>query len=739
MIVRLKLFFSLLIPLAFLAHTLTFISIPLIPSLEIVAEDIRTRIFLPNAKNERIIIVDIDEKSLNQYGQWPWSRSLMGKMITNLSVDYEVKAIGLDMVFPEAEQLSMDLLIKLQDDNFVTFNQSLEKIKNALNVEDPLAQALKGKPVVSGFVFKNDSKLNLNKAPNPIAELDEDLAFRLNLPKPQSYTANINSIQDSAEIHGFFDNPLVDNDGLYRRASMLQIHNNKLYPSLSLALTRVATRSKSGKLPPINIVPRPLIESEPDGLLVIDEIQLGRYIIPLGAKGSARVPYLGPQGSFQYISASQVLSHKTTIETLRNKIILIGTTAPGLKDIRATPVDNQMAGVEVHANLIAGILNNSIPQQPSWALSIEVMQIILVGVLLLAALNYLSPENGILITGVILFLVISNNFYFWNQGLLLPITPVVSMVIIAYLFNISWSLLIESKNKKEITRMFGQYVPPELVDEMAKSHEQISIKGEARNLSVLFSDVRGFTTISENLEPEDLSELMNRLLTPLTEVIHSSRGTIDKYMGDAIMAFWGAPISTEDHANLAVQTAMDMQLAIKKLSPHFEDQGLPEIAMGIGINTGNMAVGNMGSEFRMAYTVMGDAVNLGARLEGLTRQYSVDTLVSEFTKTQASHYFFREIDCVKVKGKEEPVTIFQPLCPLDAVDEKLALHTEQFNQALKFYRSQKWEDANTLLTRLIEQDENSKDLYNIYLERIETMTDSRLPSDWDGVFVFSTK
>ncbi|MBE9561713.1 MAG: adenylate/guanylate cyclase domain-containing protein, partial [Proteobacteria bacterium] len=312
-------------------------------------------------------------------------------------------------------------------------------------------------------------------------------------------------------------------------------------------------------------------------------------------------------------------------------------------------------------------------------------------------------------------------------------------ILIQFIFNMSYGYFMESTNKRYLTALFGQYVPIELVDEMSKNlGNDFSMDGESREMTVLFSDVRGFTNLSEGLDPRELSLLMNEYLTPMTHAIHDYRGTIDKYMGDAIMAFWGAPLNEPKHARCAVDAALQMLQRLQDLQVQFEAKGWPAIDIGIGLNTGMMSVGNMGSQFRVAYTVLGDAVNLGSRLEGLTKQYGVKLIVSETTYRAVPEYFYRELDKVRVKGKEQPVSIFEPIALLNQIDDSFAVEINYYKMALSYYRQQSWDIAIAFFTELSNKKPNCI-LYKVYLKRIEYFIQNPPEQDWDGVYNFVTK
>jgi adenylate cyclase len=324
------------------------------------------------------------------------------------------------------------------------------------------------------------------------------------------------------------------------------------------------------------------------------------------------------------------------------------------------------------------------------------------------------------------------------HNLIVPLASSLVMTAALFVFNMSYGFFVDSRSKRLLARLFGQYVPPELVDEMAKDPGEYSLEGSNQELTVLFSDVRGFTTISEGLDPRQLTQLMNDFLTPMTKVIHRHRGTIDKYMGDAIMAFWGAPLQDKDHARHALLAAMDMVAELEALQSSFKAKGWSPIKIGVGLNTGDMTVGNMGSEFRLAYTVMGDAVNLGSRLEGLTKVYGVQIIVSQFTRDRVPDFAFRELDCVRVKGKDKPVRIFEPMGPLDQLSKQVQEELDLHHDALQYYRCQNWVVAGEGFAKLRQRSPGSK-LYALYAERIDHYINQPPPPDWDGAFTFVTK
>ena len=455
---------------------------------------------------------------------------------------------------------------------------------------------------------------------------------------------------------------------------------------------------------------------------------------------TAFIPYRGPYKSFDYVSASDILNQTVPKDKLQGKIILVGTTAPGLLDLRATPVGKVYPGVEIHANMIAGILDGTIKHAPSWTRTANFTLVLLLGALLALALPWMSPLWGSILSLLAIIGVVGLNFFSYEKGIVLPLASVLGAALSIYLFNIGYGYFIESRSKRLITGLFGQYIPPELVDEMAKNPDNFSMEGQNKELTVLFSDVRGFTTISESLDAKTLSEFINAFLTPFTKVIYNNRGTIDKYMGDCIMAFWGAPIDDADHARHGVISAFQMLKAMEELNLEFAKRNWPAIKVGIGLNTGKMSVGNMGSEIRLAYTIMGDAVNLGSRLEGITKEYGVAIIIGPDTRTALPDLIARELDRVRVKGKDIPVTIYEPLGFESEVSADKLLALGLFEKALANYRDQQWDIAQQQLEDLLSNHRATGEvLYELYLERIGLLRENPPGQNWDGSFTFTKK
>ena len=725
---------SIALTAVFLLHVGGVLPIPFIDTLENEAYDTRLKLTLNEPEEKQVVIIDIDEKSLGEIGRWPWNRDVMADIIDNLFDHYDIKTIGFDIVFAESDEDQGARLLQDMADgplkNDAAFLHEYEKAMAELQRDILFAESLKGRKTIMGFVLDTDTRKGL--LPDPVATLDRTVKGRIPFVIPEGYTANLDILQNSAYGGGFFDNPLLDDDGVFRRVPLLQEYEGDLHESLALALIRTALGSPKLEL---------IVESNPDNKneLFLEWVKIGDVVIPVDEHAGVLVPYIGLQKSFAYIPAIDVLNKVVAKDKLQDKIALFGTSAPGLLDLRTTPLETAFPGVEIHANIIQGVLDQTVMHKPGYTTGFEFVLLLVLGLILTFLLPVLSPLWGLIASATMLFLLIAGNIAVWESyQLVLPIASPVLLVIIMFTLQMTYGFFVETRGKRQLAHLFGQYVPPELVDEMSANMEEINLDGEIREMTVLFSDVRNFTTISENTEPKELTQLINGFLTPITEIIHNERGTIDKYMGDAVMAFWGAPLEDHQHALHAMTAAIKMVERIKELQPEFKARGWPEIRIGVGVNTGEMNVGNKGSEFRVDYTILGDAVNLGSRLEGLTKIYGVDIIAGETTRHAVPEFEFRELDRVKVKGKDKPVAIYEPLGLLETIDKNVRKDLKRFHMGLKHYRARHWDAAEQEIFTLSQADPERK-IYQIYLDRIIHFRNEPPPDDWDGSFTFTSK
>jgi adenylate cyclase len=708
--------------------------------------DTRMRLERP-VLDRRIVIVDIDPKSLNEIGRFPWSRNVMARLVDQLVGHYHARVVGFDVSFPEADTSSgyavLEQLAQRELKGVPALARELGALKPALDYDGLFARSLQGRPVVLGFNVS--AELAKGMLPKPLFTVEDLNGRELVAYEASGYEANLPALQQAAMGAGIFTVD-TDADGVVRSSALVQRIGKAYYPSLSLATAAVYLQARSIKAHYDQTIDETSASELEAG--VTDSIDLyvpqGQIRIPAGYGLTTVVQFRGaggPQGgAFRYVSAADVLKGSVPAAVLDQAIVLVGTTAPGLQDLRATPVNSQYPGVEVHANVIKSILDGRFKVHSDMALGIEMVQVLAVGLLLALVLPALSPLPAVLLSGAALLATAGFNYAMYTRADL-AINMFVCLLLIALLFvlNLAWGYFFEFRKGRALVSRFGEYVAPELVARMAENPEAYNMDGESRELSVMFVDVRGFTTISEGLSPKELREYINLYLTAMSEDIRSShQGTLDKYIGDAVMAFWGAPVAFPDHASRAVATSLLMQASSARLNADFLRRGWPALHIGIGINTGLMHVGDMGSKIRRAYTVMGDAVNLGARLEGITKVYGVGIAVGAATRLAAPEFVYRELDLVRVKGKNEPVAIFEPLgrpaeLPAAVLDE-----LRDWDEALALVRARQWDEAEARIVRLREA-HPQRGLYALYLERIAVWRAQPPGEDWDGVTSFDTK
>ena len=727
---------GLAILLVLLGHSARMYQIPFINHLDSIIYDAKIRLTMPQTLDERVAILDIDEKSLAEHGRWPWGRDKIARLMDTLFDDYGARMVGFDVVFAEPDASSglssLEKLARRELRDQPAFQNTLKELRSTLDYDARFAASLKNRPIVLGYYFNSSADGHTTGVlPQPVFPAGMFDKRAVAFTQWATYGANLEIFQKSAATAGHF-NPIVDFDGMARRVPLIAQYDGKYYESLSLAMVRLLLGS-----PPL----RAGFPDDVGGMEWLDILAPGGATmrVPVDENAAALIPYRGYQGSFPYFSIADVLSGKVPKEQIAGRVLIVGTTAPGLMDLRATPVGAAYAGVEIHANLISGMLDGVIKHKPSYILGADVLLVLIAGLVMAVVVPRLSPLRSTIVGVIVLVCLIGINLFFWEGNhVVLPLASGIVAVVSLYAMNMSWGYFVESRSKRLFTELFGQYVPPELVDEMARNPESYSMDGRKAELTVLFSDVRGFTTISEGLQPDQLASLMNEYLGAMTIVIRKHRGTLDKYIGDAIMAFWGAPVADAEHAKNAVTTALEMQKALKVLNVDLKAKGWPELKIGVGVNTGPMTVGDMGSTIRKAYTVMGDAVNLGARLEGITKQYGVGILVGEETRSLLTKEFvFREMDRVRVKGKNEPIGIYEPLGETGQVSDEDMELLKLWNQALRQYRAQDWDQAELTLMNLNRMHPHY--LFELYAKRIEHLRQEPPGEGWDGVTTFETK
>ncbi len=619
--------------------------------------------------DESIVIVDIDEKSLAELGRWPWSRSVMASLIERLS---PAKALAIDIVFAEKEvEASQELLNRMQQDPALKpLAPRLREMAKAMDPDEHLAKSLEHHPVVLGYYFTND------KAGRKTGSLPADVmpaavvsAKGWRLSSWDGYGANLPTLMKSSPQAGFF-NPKIDDDGILRELVLLAEHEGKVYESLAVATLRKYAGEKGH--------PAPLI-------LTNEGLRIGPWTLPATDSMTVMVPFAGASSHrFHYVSASDVLSGAVPAERFKNKMVLVGTSTVGLTDLRATPISAVYPGVEVQANLLAGVLHGTIKTHPPGAGLLAALFTAILGLVLTLTMPRVEA-TGVAAIACLALMTLAGFFGLTYSGLgwVVSVAPALLLIVSLSGLYAFIGYFFEGRTRAQIAERFGEYVSPQVVKRMLDEPEKYSSKSENRELTLLFADIRGFTRNAETMQPEALHEYINRFLSSMTDVIHSYHGTVDKYMGDAVMAFWGAPLTDEFHADNAVACAMAMQQEAARLNLDFRAEGLPELAIGIGINTGRVLVGEMGSKRRRTYTAIGDAVNLASRLEQLTKQFDAKIIVGESTKISATGHRFRELGSVLVSGRMESAVIFEPITQSLAVEEENPASDEAFDAPIE--------------------------------------------------------
>jgi len=702
-------------------------------------QELRVRVFdlfqvmQPREATERpVVIIDIDEQSLRSVGQWPWPRTRIADLISRLT-QMGALVIAFDVVFAEPDRMSPSVAAN----EFRDLDDATRTKLRALPSNDAvLADALKNSRVVlgeSGLPFAVAQPEGA-RPPIGLATMGGDpRPFLLNFP---GLLRNVPQLEQSASGRGLFT-IRAERDGIVRRVPIVMQAQGTVMPSLSLEMLRVASGS--------NTV---LVRSDNAG---VQSAAVPGFVIPTDRNGQLWI-HFSPHDKARYVSAGDVLEGKVPADRIARRLVLIGTSAVGLLDSKTTPIDPVMPGVEVHAQVLESVLTQSVLTSPNYAIGVELIAALVLGIAIIWLAPILSPALLLAFGAAIVVLTVGASWYFYQQaGLLFDATyPLLSSALV-YLTLVFSNYISEQAQRRRIRSAFGQYLSPALVEQLAQSPEKLVLGGEEREMSILFSDVRGFTTISELYkdDPQGLTSLMNSFLTPLTNAIIDHKGTIDKYMGDAVMAFWNAPLHDELHEYNACEAALEMLHRVDTLNRQREQQAnetgqrfIP-IRVGVGINTGRCVVGNMGSDLRFNYSVLGDPVNLASRLEGQSKNYGVPIILGSKTASGLRDKFaVLELDCITVKGKTEPESVYTVLGRADvAGSERFGRLNHTVAEMLARFRRQDFSGAADSIARCREIDDGFGlgHLLDLYAERIRGFLQNPPPPDWNGVVVLESK
>ena len=671
-----------------------------------------------------VVIIDIDDRSLAEIGQWPWSRNQLANL-TNQA--YAAAVLGFDIVFAEPDRTNPKNLIASYD-----LNEELTKELVALPSNDELfAEAIENHgTVILGQALNNNQNILSAKAKFGLVTQGDD---------PKQFVANYSGAQSNitildASARGVGSMSIGNNDAIVRQLPTFESIGNQLIPSLALEMTRVAVGASTFQIKSSNASSEEAYGAQTG----INNIKLGPLTIPTTAEGNAWI-YFTATKNISTVSAVDVIAGVIPPEFFEGKVALVGTSAAGLLDLRSTPTEKNIPGVTIIAQFIQQIFANEFLQRPDWLFGAEFLAGLVLAILITLSIQALGPIGGLSILVAGSGGILGSSYYFFKSKLFLvdPISPLV-IALSVYIAVTFFNFLFTELERSRVRGAFAQYLSPEMVNRLAESNESLVLGGERKEMTFLFSDIRGFTKISEQYkeDPEALTQLINQLLTVLSNAILDHGGTIDKYMGDCIMAFWNAPTDQDDHRQLAIKAAHAMNQALDEFNLSMKGNLEFELEIGIGINSGECIVGNMGSDKRFDYTVLGDSVNLASRLESQSSNYGLHMIIGENTFIEDAAFCIIEIDKIAVKGKSSAETIFT--C-FEAKTKFAGEFLDKHKNFLKEYRAQNWDVAKSLISELISSSDELELYYKYMSSRIEDYEINPPSADWEGVYVAKNK
>ena len=677
-----------------------------------------------------VVVVAVDDASLEKLGRWPWSRALVAQLLDRL-VAADAAVVGFDIVQSEATvvhglDLLRDRVEGVDDQTWAAIQQALAR---GSAEDEALARAVRASGrAVLGYFFEFQPSPEPETPPRVstynVVQNSHSGKGENRTPLAPRARGNIPELTDAAQEVGYF-NFIPDPDGAYRRVPLVIRYADQMAVPLSLAMLRLYRPQEALA-----------IRFADFG---VETVRWGHTEIPVAEDGQLLINFRGPGETFRHVSAADVLAGQVPAETFRGKLVLVGVTAAALADVRVTAFDGVFPGVEIHANVLDNVLRQQFLLQPKWIVLVEIGTILLLTILLGIILHYARGVTGALVTvGLAAGYLGASQWIFLALGLPLSLVYPLLAIGLTYTAIAVQHYVVEEREKRKTRRALELYLSPSLAAMVSEQPAMLKLGGEKREHTVLFSDVRGFTTISERLSPETLVELLNSYLGEMTDIIFAHDGMLDKYIGDAIMAVWGAPLPQPDHAVRACRAALGMVGRLRELTPQWEQRGWPPLDIGIGLNTGPMVFGNMGSAQHLSLTVMGDNVNLGSRLEGLNKMYGTNIIVSESTLQAAPDIaVVRELDLVRVKGKLQPVRIYELIAPVEEAARWRPL-VERFATGIEAYRAQRWDEARAIFTAIMAEHPEDGPA-GLYIERCDEMAAHPPGPDWDGVTVMETK
>jgi adenylate cyclase len=682
--------------------------------------------------SDAIAIVDIDEYSLERFGQWPWPRYRVALLLQKIHIAGAI-AVGVDILFAEPDRTS-PLVLQQSLKKDLHLDISFSGLPQGLMDNDQLlANILQQGSFVLGYSFVFDHKSSgKEKLFPPYLK-----AVEIKLPgagPASSYLFQARNLIPPLPVllqqvtPAGFMNTVTDPDGVLRRTPLLIALDQVIYPQLALATLLTAFRDQ---------IPDSIIRTTRGG---IESIKIGNTVVPLEPNGSMMINYRGPSRTFSYISAGKILEDQISSRQLSGKIVFLGSSAAGLKDIRISPLDQVFPGVEVHATIVDNILTEDIIYRPDWIPGLEVSCVLFWGLVTTFLIGWAGAGFTLPVTVFLGVSVWYGSVWALDQKniWISHFFPMVVLVLNFSILNMQ-KFWISEKRKKFFRSAFSKYVSKAVVDQIADNPEKLSLDGEEKEISILFSDIRGFTTLSERLTPSQVTQLLHDYFTPVTQIILDHHGTHDKFLGDAVMCFWNAPMDLANHQNMAIRAALEITGLLPDLNRQFEEKFGVTLKIGIGLHSGTCRVGNMGSDDIFDYTIIGDSVNLASRLEGLTKFYGVQLIVSEtMLKNRVEEVMIKELDMVRVKGKNEPVRIFTIYPSSNENRCHLEKEIQEYTEGLNLYRKRCFVDAESCFSSLAVRHPNQK-LYAVYQKRCALFIDNPPDQNWDGVFIHTSK
>ncbi|QTA90677.1 CHASE2 domain-containing protein [Desulfonema magnum] len=726
------------------------IGIPFLDFMELKTIDLRFASRGAISPLSDVVLAVVDEKSIAEEGKWMWPRSKLASLVTKLS-EAGARVIAFDIGFLEPDINSKKLIeiieelkkkLPYSDVQAREIETYLENLKLRASNDRLLADAIKNSKakIVLGYFFHTEAEKPAHITEEELSDHEKNIRGSLYklvcgprgveisdmiIKQGAAPQSNIRMISDSADYSGFF-NMFPDKDGVVRWIPAVMKFENKLYAPLSLIIASayldmpLSVKIAHYGIRAVHIGDRPVVTDE-----------FGRILIN----------YRGKEKSFPHISITDILSGKVPDKDLKDKIVIVGVTAIGTHDMRVTPFENVFPGTEIHANVVDTILSGNFLHQPVWAAVFDLMAIIIAGIVLGIVLPRTEVVSGAAVTfSLFMGYIFLCQYFFSHRGVILNLVYPLCVIIFLYISITIYKYLTESAQKKFIKNAFSTYLAPSVVEELIQSPEKLGLGGEERVITAFFSDVQGFTSISEKLSPKELVELLNEFLTEMTNIILHHKGTVDKFEGDAIIAFFGAPNELDNQAKAACKACADMQNRLVQLRKSWKETGRPELHMRVGLFTGPAVVGNMGSKKRMDYTMMGDTVNTAARLEGVNKVYGIYNLIGERTREEAGDSMMtREIDLINVVGKKEPIKIYQLMGYAEDADDLMKETVINYTRGLKAYRNQEWDNARDFFKKVLDLTSDQDKPAKVMLARCEELKANPPGAYWNGAFTMKTK